>query len=132
MKTRIFTELANKPAGPYSQGIVANGLLFVAGQLPKVPSTGQVVSGGIREQTAVALGNLLAVAAEAGCTGADAVRIGVFLADFSRDFAGFNEVYTPLFAEPEPARTTVQVALSGILVEVDGVFLLPDEMARMT
>jgi 2-iminobutanoate/2-iminopropanoate deaminase len=125
MKKRISTTLANAPGGPYSQGIVANGLLFVAGQVPKIASTGQVPSGGIKEQAKVALSNLLAVAAEAGCTGDDAVRIGVFLADFQRDFLGFNEVYEPLFGEPRPTRTTVQVGLPGILVEVDGVFLLP-------
>jgi reactive intermediate/imine deaminase len=125
MLTQISTTKAAAPAGPYSQGIVANGMLYVAGQVPADPATGKIVGEGIGEQTERALTNLLTVAAEAGCTSEHAVRLGVFVADFARDFAGFNQVYETYFTDPRPVRTTVEVKLPGFLLEVDAIFVLP-------
>lgn len=125
MITHISTAKAAAPAGPYSQGIVANGMLYVAGQVPADPATGEIVGEGIAEQTERALANLLAVAAEAGCTSKHAVRLGVFVADFARDFAEFNKVYETHFKDPRPVRTTVEVKLPGFLLEVDAIFVLP-------
>ena len=125
MRSEISTKKAPAPAGPYSQGIIANGMLFVAGQVPVDPGTGELVGDEITAQTEQALKNLLTVAAAAGCTSEHAVRVGVFVADFARDFAGFNEVYAKHFADPRPARTTVEVTLPGFLLEVDAIFVLP-------
>lgn len=125
MRTSINTTSAPAPVGPYSQGIVANGFLFIAGQVPADPATGSIVDGGIAEQTEQTLTNLLTVAGEAGCTAEHAVRVGVFLEDFSRDFAEFNRVYATRFPAPAPVRTTVEVSLPGFLLEVDAIFVLP-------
>lgn len=122
--SHILSDRALAPKGPYSQGVVSNGLLFVSGQAPFDPATGELVVGGIREQTARALENLLLIAEATGATAADAVRIGAFLAD-PNDFPAFNDVYARYFSRPYPGRTTVGASLLGFLVEVDGVFAVP-------
>jgi 2-iminobutanoate/2-iminopropanoate deaminase len=105
----ISTGGAPKAIGPYSQGVRAGQLLFVSGQIPLDPSTGQMVAGGITDQTRRVLDNVGAVLTAGGRSFADVVRTTIFLADMS-DFAAVNEVYGQYFSEPYPARATVQVA----------------------
>ncbi|MEM3537808.1 MAG: RidA family protein [Candidatus Korarchaeum sp.] len=105
----VFTDRAPKPIGPYSQAVIAGDLVFLAGQIPIDPDTGEVVSGGIREQTRRVLENIKAVLEKAGCSFKDVVSVTVFLKDISH-FNEFNEVYNEYFGDVRPARATVQVA----------------------
>lgn len=101
----------NAPAaiGPYSQAIRSENLLFVSGQIPLDPATGQLVGGGIAEQTERVLKNLAAILEAAG-TGLDrALKTTVYLRDLA-DFARMNEVYARFFGDSPPARATVQVS----------------------
>ena len=100
---------APKAIGPYSQAIVANGFVYTAGQVGTDPKTGNLVEGGIVEQTGQALQNIEAVLKAAGSRLDDVVKTTVFLADMN-DFAKMNEVYGKRFGKPYPARSTVQVA----------------------
>ena len=109
MKCAISSPDAPKAIGPYSQAVRAGQLLFVSGQVPLDPSTGQIVEGDIEAQTRRVFANLAAVLAAGGRSFADVVRTTVFLADMN-DFATVNEVYGQYFSEPYPARATVQVA----------------------
>ena len=125
-RTAVSTPDAPKAIGPYSQGIVANGLVFCAGQLGVDPATGQVVDGGIVAQTERALGNLRAVLGAAGCTLADVVKTTVFLADLG-DFQAMNEVYAMFMTEPFPARSTVPAGAlpKGSLIEIEAIAVHP-------
>jgi 2-iminobutanoate/2-iminopropanoate deaminase len=105
----IHTDRAPKAIGPYSQAVRAGQLLFVSGQVPLDPATGQMVEGDIAAQTRRVFDNLAAVLKAGGRSFGDVVRTTVFLADMN-DFAAVNEVYGTYFAEPYPARATVQVA----------------------
>lgn len=105
----IYTERAPKPIGPYSQAIVAGDFVFLAGQIPLDTETGEIVSGGIKEQTRRVLENVKAVLEAAGCSLKDVVNVTVFLKDLSH-FNEFNEVYSEYFSEVKPARATVQVS----------------------
>ena len=109
MKRAISSPDAPKASGPYSQAVRAGQFLFVSGQVPLDPSTGQIVEGDIEAQTRRVFANLAAVLAAGGRSFADVVRTTVFLADMN-DFATVNEVYGQYFSEPYPARATVQVA----------------------
>jgi 2-iminobutanoate/2-iminopropanoate deaminase len=109
MKQAISSPGAPKAIGPYSQAVKAGQLLFLSGQVALDPATGQLVEGGVAEQTRRVFENLGAVLAAANRSFADVVRTTVFLADMN-DFAAMNEVYGEYFAEPYPARATVQVA----------------------
>jgi 2-iminobutanoate/2-iminopropanoate deaminase len=109
MKLAVSSPDAPKAIGPYSQAVRAGQLLFVSGQVPLDPATGQIVSGDIAAQTRRVFDNLAAVLKAGGRSFADVVRTTVFLADMS-DFAVVNEVYGQYFTEPYPARATVQVA----------------------
>ncbi|GAA5030883.1 Rid family detoxifying hydrolase [Actinopolymorpha pittospori] len=122
-KEVIQTDKAPRPAGAYSQGIVANGFLYTAGFGPADPSTGLLVEGGVAEQTAQVMRNVAAVLAERGLTFADVVKATVHLADLG-DFAEFNRVYESFLEQPYPVRTTVGSALNNILVEIDVVAAL--------
>jgi 2-iminobutanoate/2-iminopropanoate deaminase len=112
-KRVISTEKAPRAIGPYSQAIAVKPaeLVFCSGQIPLDPATGQVVEGGIDEQTKRVLDNIEAVLQAAGCSYADIVKTTIFLADLS-DFAKVNELYAARFAADAqlPARSTVQVA----------------------
>jgi reactive intermediate/imine deaminase len=123
-KTAIRTASAPQPAGPYSQGIVANGFFYTAGFGPQDPANGGAVADGVAEQTRQVLRNVAAVLAECGLTLEDCVKTTVHLADLAH-FAEFNEAYKEFFAEPYPVRTTVGSQLAGILVEIDVVAVLP-------
>ena len=109
MKQAISSAGAPKAIGPYSQAVRAGQLLFLSGQVALDPATGQMVEGGVTEQTRRVFENLGAVLTAAGRSFADVVRTTVFLADMN-DFAAMNEVYGQYFKEPYPARATVQVA----------------------
>jgi 2-iminobutanoate/2-iminopropanoate deaminase len=109
MKQAVSSPDAPKAIGPYSQAVRAGQLLFVSGQIPLDPSTGQLVNGDIAAQTRRVFDNLGAVLKAGGRSFTDVVRTTVFLADMN-DFAAMNEVYGQYFSEPYPARATVQVA----------------------
>jgi 2-iminobutanoate/2-iminopropanoate deaminase len=119
---RINTPKAPQAIGPYSQGIVANGLLFTAGQIAIDPQTGRVVEGGFAQQTERALENLSAVLEAAGASWADVVKTTVYLHDMA-DFPTFNDMYGRLIGDARPARSTIQAAAlpRGALVEIDAV-----------
>jgi 2-iminobutanoate/2-iminopropanoate deaminase len=108
-KQIIRTGAAPQAIGPYSQAVVAAGLVFASGQIPIDPATGQFVGGGIREQTAQVLRNVSGVLEAAGSGLDRVVRTTVFLADME-DFAAMNEVYGEFFGGEPPARSTVQAA----------------------
>ncbi len=118
----IATSGAPQAIGPYSQAIRAGGLVFVSGQIPLDPQTGQLVDGGIEEQTRRVLLNIQAILEAAGLSLKNVVRTTVFLADLA-DFPKMNEVYAEFFSESPPARTTVQAAglPRGARVEVDAI-----------
>ena len=106
--------------GPYSAAVATEGLVFLSGQTPLDPATGQLVRGGIREQTGQCFANLFAVLRAAGLTPDHVIKVNVFLTDMN-DFAAMNEVYRTQFAEPFPARTTIGVAALplGAKVEIE-------------
>lgn len=108
MKTAISTAQAPAAIGPYSQAIEANGTIYVSGQLPINPATGEFAEGGIKELTAQSLTNIKNILAEAGLTMANVVKTSVFLANMA-DFAEMNEVYAQFFSAPFPARSAVAV-----------------------
>jgi 2-iminobutanoate/2-iminopropanoate deaminase len=105
----ISSSGAPKAIGPYSPAVRAGQLLFVSGQVALDPATGQMVDGGIAEQTRRVLDNVGALLTAGGRSFADVVRTTIFLADMN-DFAAVNEIYGQYFSEPYPARATVQVA----------------------
>lgn len=119
---RINTPNAPQAIGPYSQGIIANGLLFTAGQIAIDPETGQFVDGGFAKQLERALANLTAIMEAADASWADVVKTTVYLHDMA-DFSTFNEMYGRLIGDARPARTTIQAAglPRGALVEIDAV-----------
>lgn len=105
----VRSERAPAAIGPYSQAVVADGWVFCSGQIPIVPDTGEMVSGGITEEAEQVLSNLEAVLEAAGSSLERVVKTTVFLASMS-DFAAMNEVYARRFGEHRPARSTFQVA----------------------
>lgn len=109
MKQIISTNNAPKAIGPYSQGVRVGNLIFVSGQIPIDPNTGEFVEGGIAEQTERVLLNIKGVLSEVGVGFENVVKTTVFLADMN-DFAAMNEVYAKFFSENPPARATVQAA----------------------
>jgi 2-iminobutanoate/2-iminopropanoate deaminase len=116
----ISTAGAPKAIGPYSQGVMSDGFLFTAGQVALDPAKGELVSGGIAEQTARALENLRAILIEAGTDFSGVVKSTVFLVDMG-DFTAMNEVYGRAFGTHRPARSTVAVAAlpRGARVEIE-------------
>ena len=120
MKVPVSTTQAPAAIGPYSQAIRTGGLVFVSGQLPIDPTTGEFAAGGIKELTRQSLTNMQAILAEAGLSMAHVVKTTVFLAEMS-DFAAMNEVYAEFFQAPFPARSAVAVKTlpKGALVEIE-------------
>ena len=120
MKTAISTTQAPAAIGPYSQAIEANGTIYVSGQLPINPATGEFAEGGIKELTAQSLTNIKNILAEAGLTMANVVKTSVFLADMA-DFAEMNEGYAQFFSAPFPARSAVAVKTlpKGARIEIE-------------
>jgi 2-iminobutanoate/2-iminopropanoate deaminase len=119
---QINTAKAPQAIGPYSQGIVANGLLFTAGQIAIDPQTGRLVDGGFAKQTERVLTNLSAVLEAAGASWTDVVKTTVYLHDMA-DFPTFNEIYARLIGDARPARSTIQAGAlpRGALVEIDAI-----------
>ena len=122
----VATDRAPAAIGPYSQAIVAGGLVYTAGQIPLDPATMTLVDGDITAQTERVMQNLEAVLAAAGSSFGRVLKTTCFLADLA-DFPAFNAVYGRAFGDAPPARSTVQVARLplGALVEVECVALAP-------
>jgi len=122
----VHTDAAPAAIGPYSQGIVANGFLFTAGQIALDPATGQVVPGNVAAQTERVMTNLTAVLATVGATFKDVVKTTIFLQDMA-DFPMVNEVYGKALGDSRPARSTVQVSglPRGVLVEIEATAVVP-------
>ena len=122
--TRRAVSTTGAPAavGPYSQGIIADGFLFTAGQASLDPVSGSVVEGGIEPETERVMANLSAILDAAGATWADVVKTTIFLVDIG-DFATVNAIYGRFLADPPPARSTVGVAAlpKGARVEIEAV-----------
>lgn len=118
----VRTDKAPAAVGPYSQGVRAGGWVFVSGQVPLDPQTGELVSGGVEEQARQALKNLQAVLEAAGLTLGHVVKATVFLTDMD-SFQRVNEVYASFFASDPPARACVEVSRlpKGADVEVEAV-----------
>jgi 2-iminobutanoate/2-iminopropanoate deaminase len=118
----VSTGDAPKAIGPYSQGIIAGGLVFTAGQIAIDPKSGEVVPGGAAEQTARVMQNLTAILRAAGSGLDRVVKTTVFLTDMA-DFAAMNEVYGKAFGGHRPARSTVAVASlpKGVKVEIEAI-----------
>ncbi len=127
MRRKIESAQAPKAIGPYSQAIEARGArtVWLSGQIPLDPATGELVPGDVSAQTARVMENLKAVLAAAGAGLEHVVRCTIFLADLA-DFARVNEVYGRSFPKDPPARSTVQVAAlpRGARVEIDAVAVL--------
>ena len=119
---QITTTHAPAAIGPYSQGIVANGFLFTAGQIALDPATGKIVDGGIVEQTERVMQNLQQVLEAAGVSWTDVVKTTIYLHDISH-FPTVNEIYGKWLGDARPARSTVQVSglPRGGLIEIDAV-----------
>ena len=124
MKQIISTEKAPKAIGPYSQGVRAGDFIFLSGQIPLDPATGQLVEGSIQHQTERVLENIKAVAESAGLGLTDVVKTTVFLKNLT-DFPQMNEVYGKYFSSNPPARSTVEVARlpRDVQVEIDAILL---------
>lgn len=122
MKEIISTELAPEAIGPYSQAVKYNGLIFCSGQIPLDPTTGELVQGGIKEQTVRVLENLRAVLAAAGTSFDKVLKTTIFVQDLN-DFALVNEVYGRYFPVNPPARATVQAARlpRDVKVEIEAI-----------
>jgi 2-iminobutanoate/2-iminopropanoate deaminase len=120
--TMISTPGAPRAIGPYSQGITANGFLFTAGQVGFDPASGELVDGGIAEQTHRVLQNIRAILRAGGTDIRHVVKTTVFLVDMA-DFALMNEVYAEFFGDHRPARSTVAVASlpRGARVEIEAI-----------
>jgi 2-iminobutanoate/2-iminopropanoate deaminase len=119
----VKTSAAPAAIGPYSQAVIAPGqMIFLSGQIPMDPATGNIVPGGIKEQTERVLRNLKAVLEAAGSGMANVVKTTVFLASMD-EFAAMNEVYAAFFPDTPPARSTVQVARlpRDVRVEIDAI-----------
>jgi 2-iminobutanoate/2-iminopropanoate deaminase len=119
-KKHVESSQAPKPIGPYSQGVISGGLLFVSGQVPLDPETGELVKGDIEVQVERVLKNIMAILKEAKMGPEHVVKATVYLADLA-DFPRMNEVYSRYLGKEPPARSTIQVAAlpKGARVEID-------------
>ncbi len=118
----IATKHAPKAIGPYSQGLVHNGLVFVSGQIPFVPESGELLTGSIEEQTRQVMKNISAILQEAGTELSNVIKTTVYLQDMN-DFDEMNRVYAEHFSDNKPARATVQVARlpKDVSIEIDAI-----------
>ncbi|TAN04508.1 MAG: RidA family protein [Rhodanobacteraceae bacterium] len=125
-RTPIHSDSAPKAIGPYSQAVRAGNTLYLSGQVPIDPVTGEAVAGDIGVQAARVFENLKAVLAAGGATFDDVVRVGIYMTDLS-NFGAVNEVMQHYFHEPYPARSTIGVAAlpKGVAVEVDVIAVAP-------
>ena len=125
MKKEVRTDKAPKAIGPYSQAVIANGFVFVSGQIPIDPATGELNTGSIEDQARQVLRNLGAVLEAAGSSLDNVVKAGVFLADMN-DFARMNAVYGEFFKTPFPARAAIQAARlpKDVRIEIEVIAVL--------
>lgn len=125
MKKIIESSLAPEPIGPYSQAVIANGTLYVSGQIPIDRSSGDLVSGTIEEETEQVMKNLGFILEEAGSGFDQVIKCSIFIKDMG-DFAKINEVYGSRFPNNPPARETVQVSElpKGVNVEISCIALI--------
>ena len=124
-RSAIASPAAAPAIGPYSPALRVGNLLFLSGQIPLDPASGQLVEGDIRLQTTRVLDNLGELLKEGGASFAQVARTTIFLADMN-DFAVVNEIYASYFSEPYPARATVQVARlpKDVRVEIDAIAVI--------
>ncbi len=124
-RTSIATKMAPSAIGPYSQAISTGNLVFISGQLPIDPATGKLLDGNISARTRQVLGNLRAIAEEAGGDLAGIVKTTIFLTDLA-DFAEVNRAYAEYFPVAPPARSTAQVAALplGSNIEIEAILLI--------
>lgn len=129
MRQIISTDRAPKAIGPYSQGIVHNGIAYLSGQIPLDPATGELVPGDVAAQTERVLENLKAVLEAAGASLTSVLKTTVFLKDMG-DFPVMNEVYGRYFRQNPPARSTVQAAKlpRDVMVEIDAIAEVGDSL----
>ncbi len=120
MKQVVYSKCAPEAIGPYSQAIKANGFLFISGQIPIDPTTGELIEGNVAKQTKQSLENLKAILEEAGIGFENVVKSTVFLKNIN-DFVAMNTVYANYFKEKCPARACVEVSNlpKGALVEIE-------------
>lgn len=123
--TPITTDQAPAAIGPYSQAVVAGGMLYVSGQIPLDPASGEIVEGDVGAQAQRVLENLKAVIKAAGSSMSNVVKVTIFLTDMGQ-FAVVNEIYGSHFSAPFPARACVEVSKlpKGVDVEMDAVVQL--------
>ena len=114
------------PGGHYSQGIVHNGILYTAGQVPVDPETKELRNESIEQETRQTLSNLEAVAKAAGTQLSNALKVTVYLTDMN-DFPGFNKIYAEFFPNNPPARSTIQIVslLRDVHIEIDAIIAIP-------
>ena len=126
MKDIIASEKAPKAVGPYSQAVRVGNLVFLSGQIPLDPATGQLIEGGIQLQTERVLENVRAVLEAAGLTFENVVKTTVYLKNLA-DFVHMNETYAKYFSSNPPARATVEVARlpRDVSVEIDAIAVVP-------
>ena len=124
-KEIIFTEEAPKAIGPYSQGVVAGNTLYISGQVPLNPTTGALIEGSITDQAVQVISNLESICRAANTSLTDIVKLNIYLTDLS-NFAEVNAVMQDKFAEPYPARATVEVSALplGVDIEMDAIVLI--------
>ncbi|MEL6824275.1 MAG: RidA family protein [Calditrichota bacterium] len=116
----VKTDQAPDPVGPYNQAVIANGMVYTAGQIAIDPSTNQLMAGTVEEQAHQVLKNLGAVLAEAGSSFGKIVKTTIYLKSMD-DFSAVNAIYGTFFSEDAPARSTVEVSRlpKDVLVEID-------------
>ena len=124
-KSVVSTGNAPQAIGPYSQAVITGNMVFTSGQIALDPASGEMVEGGIEEQTRQVMENLKAVLTEAGASFDKTVKMNIYLKDMN-DFAKVNEIYGGFLDEPYPARATVEVSRlpKDALVEIDAIALV--------
>lgn len=123
-KTIISTDKSPAAIGPYSQAVEVNGMIYSSGMIPVIPATGQIVDGGVKEQTKQVFDNLKALLGAAGSSLDQVIKTTVFIKDMN-DFGAINEVYATYFDGDYPARSCVEVARlpKDVLIEVEVIAL---------
>lgn len=118
----IHTKNAPAAVGPYSQGVKAGNMMFVSGQMPVVPESGEVIEGDTGEKARQCMKNVLAILKEAGLTADNIIKTTIFLTDIN-DFGAVNEVYASFFGDSFPARSCVEVSRlpKGVDVEIEAI-----------
>ncbi|MGB9729814.1 MAG: RidA family protein [Thermoprotei archaeon] len=126
VKKIIFTEKAPKPIGPYSQGVCASSFLFISGQIPIDPVTGQLIEGDFTTKVRRVLDNLKNIVEAAGGSLKNIIKVNVYLRDIGK-FSEFNSVYSEYFLEDPPARSVVEVSNlpRGVDLEVEAIAFIP-------